>query len=46
VDYVLQPYLDAELDGLHQLLPKLTQAVERMVRGDVLGAMTEFNQLK
>jgi PTH1 family peptidyl-tRNA hydrolase len=44
VDYVLQPYLDSELDGLNQLFPRLTQAVERMIRGDVLGAMTEFNR--
>lgn len=44
VNYVLQPYADDELDGLNQLFPKLAQATQRMVRGDVLGAMTEFNR--
>lgn len=44
VNYVLQPYSDEELNGLNQLFPKLAQASERMVRGDVLGAMTEFNR--
>ncbi len=44
VNYVLQPYSDAELEGLNQLLPRVAQAVERMIGGDVLGAMTEFNR--
>jgi PTH1 family peptidyl-tRNA hydrolase len=44
VDWVLQQYTDEELRGLEQLLPKLQQAVERMIKGDVSGAMSEFNR--
>lgn len=44
VDYVLQQYTDEELRGLNELLPRLATAAERMVRGDVLKAMTEFNR--
>ena len=44
VDYVLQQYSDEELIGLGSLLEKIAQAADRMVRGDVKGAMTEFNK--
>ncbi len=44
VDYVLQPYGDSELDGLNALVKRVSLAVERMIRGDVKGAMTEFNR--
>ena len=44
VNFVLQPYSDPELIQLDQLLPKVAQATERVVRGDVLGAMSEYNR--
>jgi PTH1 family peptidyl-tRNA hydrolase len=44
VDYVLQPYLDSELDGLNQLFPRLVDATTRLVGGDAIGAMNEFNR--
>jgi PTH1 family peptidyl-tRNA hydrolase len=44
VDFVLQQYTDSELIGLNGLLDKITPALERMIRGDVKGAMTEFNR--
>lgn len=44
VDFVLQPYTDQELSGLNELLPKVAQAAQKMVRGDVTGAMNEFNR--
>jgi PTH1 family peptidyl-tRNA hydrolase len=43
VDYVLGRFSDSELDGLDPVLDRVTQAIERMVTGDVKGAMTEFN---
>lgn len=45
VDYVLQPYLDSELDGLNQLFPRLAAATKRLVAGDPVGAMNEFNRM-
>jgi peptidyl-tRNA hydrolase, PTH1 family len=45
VNYVLQPYSDPELEGLNQLLPKVALATERVIAGDILGAMTEFNRI-
>ena len=44
VDYVLQPFTDAELEELDRLLDELVKAAEMMIRGDVKRAMTEFNQ--
>ena len=44
VNYVLQPYSDSELGDLNQLLPRVAKATERMARGDVTGAMTEYNR--
>jgi PTH1 family peptidyl-tRNA hydrolase len=46
VDYVLQPFSDAELDNLDPLLDNVAEAVEKILRGDVRGAMTEFNREK
>ena len=43
VDYVLRPFEDDELSGLDPLLDKVVLACERIVRGDVAGAMNEFN---
>ena len=44
VDYVLQPFLDSELEGLDPVLDRIAEAVERIVKGDMLGAMTEYNR--
>jgi PTH1 family peptidyl-tRNA hydrolase len=44
VDYVLQQFSDDELAGLDPLFDRVGDAVERMIRGDVGGAMTEYNQ--
>lgn len=43
VDYVLQPYRDSELQDLDPILDKVAKAAERILRGDVQGAMNEFN---
>ena len=44
VDFVLQQYTDDEVSGLETLLPRLARAAEQTIRGNVLGAMTEFNR--
>ncbi len=44
VDYVLRPFSDDELARLDPLLDRVVQAVERLVRDDVKGAMNEFNR--
>jgi PTH1 family peptidyl-tRNA hydrolase len=44
VDYVLQQYTDTEIEGLNQLFPRLAKAIDRMISGDVKGAMTEYNR--
>jgi peptidyl-tRNA hydrolase len=44
VNYLLAPYSDAELGDLNQLMPRIAKATERMVGGDVIGAMNEFNR--
>ncbi|MGK5083972.1 aminoacyl-tRNA hydrolase [Bdellovibrionota bacterium FG-1] len=46
VDFVLQQYTDEELRGFEALLPSLSQAAQRVMLGDVKGAMTEFNREK
>jgi len=43
VDYVLGRYTKAELSGLDAVLDRVRLAVERIVSGDMRGAMTEFN---
>ncbi len=42
-DYVLQPFTDDELIGVDRVLDRVSLAVERLVQGDVKGAMNEFN---
>lgn len=42
-DYVLQPFSDDELRRLDPLLDKITDAAERILRGDIKGAMNEYN---
>lgn len=42
-DYVLQPFTDDELKRLDPLLDKITDAAERILRGDIKGAMNEYN---
>jgi PTH1 family peptidyl-tRNA hydrolase len=44
VDYVLQQYTDDEIRGLDGLFVRLTKAAERIVRGDMIGAMNEYNR--
>ncbi len=44
VDYVLQSFSRTELEGLDPLLDQIADAVEQMIRGDVRGAMTRYNQ--
>jgi PTH1 family peptidyl-tRNA hydrolase len=44
VDYVLQQFSDGELDGLDPLMDKAAEAIEMILAGDVLKAMTKFNQ--
>ncbi len=43
-DYVLQRFTDAELDGLDKVFDRTADAIERIIGGDVLGAMTEYNK--
>jgi PTH1 family peptidyl-tRNA hydrolase len=43
-DYVLGQFLDDEVSGLESLFPKIAQATRRLIEGDSLGAMTEFNR--
>ncbi|OFZ55324.1 MAG: aminoacyl-tRNA hydrolase [Bdellovibrionales bacterium RIFOXYC1_FULL_54_43] len=43
VDYVLQPFSDEELQQLDSVLDKAEEAARKMIEGDVLGAMNEFN---
>ncbi len=43
-DYVLQPFSDDELAQLDRCLDRVVAATERMLSGDVQGAMTEFNR--
>jgi peptidyl-tRNA hydrolase, PTH1 family len=44
VDYVLQQFTDEEIKGLEALFPNIAQAAERIISGDVIGAMNEFNR--
>ena len=44
VDFVLQQYTDQELIGLNNLFEKIVTACERIIRGDIKGAMGEFNR--
>ncbi len=44
VDFVLQPYTDAEIQGLNTLFTKLAHAAELLVRGDSVAAMNQFNR--
>ena len=44
VNYVLQQYTDSELETLDPLLDRVCEAVEKILEGDFLKAMTEFNQ--
>jgi peptidyl-tRNA hydrolase, PTH1 family len=44
VDYVLQQFSDQELEWLDPLLDRVAEATERVLSGDVKGAMTEFNR--
>ncbi len=43
-DYVLQPFSDSEWKDLDPFLDRVAQAVERLMKGDVTGAMNEFNR--
>ncbi len=43
-DYVLQQFSDGELELLDPLFDRIAEAVERVVGGDIKGAMTEFNR--
>jgi PTH1 family peptidyl-tRNA hydrolase len=43
-DYVLQPFTDTELNGLDPLFDDVAAAIEQMIQGDVLGAMTRYNR--
>lgn len=43
-DYVLQQFSDSELERMDPFLDRVAEAVERMLKGDISGAMTEFNR--
>ena len=43
-DYVLAQFSDEELEGLGPVLERVVLAAERMLKGDVDGAMGEFNR--
>jgi PTH1 family peptidyl-tRNA hydrolase len=43
-DHVLQQFSDEELLQLEKTLERVQKAVERMIKGDVEGAMTEYNR--
>ena len=45
VDYVLQQFSDRELEGLDPLMDKAAEAIEMIIAGDALKAMTKFNQV-
>ena len=44
VDYVLQQFSDSELEALDPLMDRAAEAIEMIIAGDVLRAMTRFNQ--
>jgi PTH1 family peptidyl-tRNA hydrolase len=43
-DHVLQQFSDEELEALSNTLERVQKAVERMVGGDIEGAMNEYNR--
>jgi len=43
-DHVLAQYSDNELTALDPLLDRIADAVEKILRGDIRGAMTEYNR--
>lgn len=45
-DYVLEPFSNAELEGLDPLLDDVQKAVEMILDGQIKNAMTKFNQKK
>ena len=44
VDFVLQPFSDEELKRLDPFLDTVAEAVEKIVEGDIRGAMNQFNR--
>ncbi len=42
-DYVLQPFLDKELEELDKLFDDVVSAVQMIASGDILGAMNRYN---
>ncbi len=45
-DYVLQPFLDSEIESLDPLLDQITEAIEEVLRGNIQTAMNKYHRLK
>jgi peptidyl-tRNA hydrolase, PTH1 family len=45
-DYVLQPFKDEELQGLDPLLEEVADAVQEVLKGNILSAMNRYHRAK